>query len=220
MPRSGGNRLGRAAGAGVTGIHGGETAANLVVQNLFPGQFHPVYRNAPNAVLDPVQRRFHVLSMLEVVMAGEASGQLQVRGVPEGSIAFMKFDGALPRAKLYADWRVVSDDAAARALVFSRSFSPQFQVALRTSDIPQPERPAETDQLPLVKIKTLSANRVELDVPSLEHNAVLLLTNAHEAGWQAKVGTTPLPVVRANLNSCVVYLPAAEAGRRVEYTLP
>ena len=198
----------------------GNNATTMIVQSLFPGQFQPVYANAPNAVLDPVQRRFQTRSMLDMKMVPEESNRLRILPAPKGPVAMMEFGGAIPRAKLYSDWRMAADEATAQTLVYSRSFNPQIQVILRSSAIPRPQRPAATEQLPPVKIQELSGQQGVLTVPPLQHNSVLLLTNSHQAGWQAKVNGTAIPVVRANLDSCAIHLPPAKAERRVEYTRP
>lgn len=207
----------------------GNNRASLVVRNLFPGKYHPVYANALNAVLDPVRRRFQVLSTLAVDASQTGSvgpvGPGGLRGpvlqqAPNGPVALVAFKGALPRAKLYADWRHAGDDKNAKKIIFSQSFNPQLQVVLRPATLPAPQRPAETDRLPSVKIRALDARAATLEIPPVEHNTVLLLTNLHDAGWQATIDKKSAAVIRANLNACAIYLEPSKSKRVVEYTLP
>ena len=192
----------------------GNTQASQIVKTLHPQEYRPIYVNAPNVVLDPIRRQFQVL----LTMGAEKTGSdLTLRASPNGPMALVEFKGALPRAKLYADWLVVSDDKKAQEILYSQSFIPQIKVILRKEALPQPQRPAETDRLPPVKIHDLADQHATLKIPPLEHNVVLLFTNPYKAGWRVVVAGKSAVVLHANLNSCAVYLDPSKKKRTIVF---
>jgi len=190
----------------------GNAQASQIVKSLHPHEYRPIYINAPNVVLDPVRRRFQVLLTFDVYEAGSG---LTLRTSPNGPMALVEFKGALPRAKLYADWWVVSDDKKAQEVLYSQSFIPQIKVVLRKGTLPQPQRPAETARLPPVKIHDLDDQHATLEIPPLDHNVVLLFTNPYKAGWRVVVAGKSAVVLHANLNSCAVHLDPSKNKRTI-----
>ena len=197
----------------------GNAQAGKIVEALYPGTFRPVYSNAPNAVLDPVRRRFQVLFTFEAEAIPPGAGLL-LKESPDGPIALVAFKGALPRAKLYADWRQIEDESFARKIIFSPSFFPQLQVILRQENLPNPQQPAGTGKLPRVKIQKLNARQTNLEIPPLKHNTVLMLTHPHDARWRVTLNGRAAKVLRANLNACAVYLEPSTEARTLVFIKP
>ena len=194
--------------------HSGNHINSEYIQNQFPSKYRPVYINAINAVLDPVQRRFEATTMLNI--ATDSNGtRLKFRESKKGTLALMTYKGALPRAKLYADWISEPDPASAQDIAFSTGFIPQIQVILQTDSVPNPHQPARTVNLKPVNITGMSHSRIEIDIAPTEHNAVLLINNKYDQNWKATISAQKVNIIKANLDACAVYLKASAIERTI-----
>jgi hypothetical protein len=115
---------------------------------------------------------------------------------------------ALPRAKLFYDWQVISDDEEVIKTLYDQQFNPHEQVILKmnpgikiTSDAEQynESRGATiTDYKPnLVEIQTQSPTP-----------AILLLTDSFYPGWKATVDENPAEILRTNYTFRSVVVPS------------
>jgi len=129
----------------------------------------------------------------------------------------VRFSGALPRAKLYSDWRQGMNEEQANELLYSPGFNPHMQVVLRESDLPEPDRPAATVGLPLVIVDQIRSDNIKLKAPALKHNAVLFLNDDIAADWHAIVDGEKARVLRANNQSGAIYLGPGESERVIEF---
>ena len=114
------------------------------VRAMFPAANKPLYLHAMNATIDPVKRRFRTVTALSPVNgASRSDGTFHtvLAASTNGAVSLVEFTGALPRAKLYADWIVEADDKAAHELLFSPGFDPQHRIVLHANQ-GSPEQPA------------------------------------------------------------------------------
>ena len=199
--------------------HSGSRANSEFIQNKYRSKYRPVYINAINTILDPVQRRFDTSAILNISTDSNGT-RLKLRESENGPLALMTFKGALPRAKLYTDWIIETNPEAAQDIAFSAGFIPQTQVVLHTDSVSKPEQPALTVKLDPIKIIGISPKHIELDVPPLEHNAVLLINNDYDQKWEAIISNQEVDIIKANLNACAIYLEPMDKNRVVSLQRP
>ena len=82
-----------------------------------------------NQQIDPVQHRFRMAARFDIAAKPGIStptGLDELTAVikPDGQYAVFDFTGALPRAKLYANWQVSTNDAATLKELASVGFDP------------------------------------------------------------------------------------------------
>ena len=199
--------------------HSGNDGISKFIRDQFPNKYRPVYMNAINVIADPVQRRFEAETMLEIVTDSNKTG-IRFRESENGTLALMKYKGALPRAKLYTDWISEPKLAAAHDIAFSTGFIPQAQVILQTDSVPKPQQPARTVKLEPVKIIGMSRNYIEIEIPPMKHNAVLLINNKYDKNWKATISDQKVDLIKANLNACALYLNPLNKSRSISLQRP
>lgn len=190
--------------------HAGNAELSLMVRedSKSDGQPFPTYRNALNQMLDPVLRRFKQMG---------APTSASTNNPTNATAVIMEFTGALPRAKLFADWRQGVDEQTADTILFSPGFDPHSQVTLRADNLPQPEQPSLTSSLPAIQFEMASATRVELKIPPTDYAAVLLLNDQFDAHWKVSIDGQPATLLRANNHARAVHLPASDQIRAVVF---
>ena len=192
----------------------GNQATSQFIHGQFLSEFRPIYINAINAVIDPVRKRFESAAFLTVDSGSEESG-LTLRKSPIGTLALMKFKGALPRAKLYSDWQDGVNAETAREILFSPGFIPQIQIVIREDNIPAPKRPAFTVKLSPVQLVALDNSQAIIKIPATDHNTILLLNSTYDPKWQVAVSGQSAKLLHANLDACAVYLKASAIERTI-----
>lgn len=201
--------------------HAGNPVISRFVQSMFPGSPRPVYANGLNAVLDPGGRRFRTVATYwpenPAAAAGGSASSSGTRMVPvaEGPFALVEFQGALPTAKLYADWVVDESPESARKTLMSPGFNPQQQVLVRQAGLAAPERPAATAELPPLQLETTPNGGTEIRIPPLEYDVVLLMNEEFDPARKVVVDDQPVALLPANLAMTAIHLPAAGRERRV-----
>ena len=194
----------------------GNQATSQFIHGQFLSEFRPIYINAINAVIDPVRKRFESAAFLTVDSGSEESG-LTLRESPIGTLALMKFKGALPRAKLYSDWQDGVNAETAREILFSPGFIPQIQIVIREDNIPAPKRPAFTVKLSPVQLVALDNSQAIIKIPATDHNTILLLNSTYDPKWQVAVSGQSAKLLHANLDACAVYLKASAIERTIVF---
>jgi hypothetical protein len=159
-----------------------------------------------NEQLDPERHRFSVKHAFTLVQ--DASGQ-GVNAVTNdiGPYALIEYGGALPRARLYANWRTETNLPAVLAELASPAFDPE-KVVLVSSPLPSPS-PANTtiDHPGSVVFTDYAPKRIRLAVTA-KVPAVLLLNDRFHPAWRVSVDGQPAELLRANYLMRGVYLPA------------
>ena len=185
------------------------------------------YANALNFYYDQARRRFNTVKSFNLkpvataLPAGNPEPNAPVTYTYEveedvnGMGALVEFEGALPRAKLFADWRQGVADPEALKILASPGFNPQRQVILAEKDLPEPDMPARTGQLGPVEYVANRAKYIELKTPPTEINTVLLLNDRHNPDWQVTVDGKPARLLRANFLMRGVYLEPSKEGHTV-----
>jgi hypothetical protein len=155
-----------------------------------------------NQKFDPAKRRFGVHTKFGLVQAGEGIGA-ETNGV--GPLALIEFTGTLPRAKLYNNWEVVTNETAALARLADANWDPAQSVVL-SEDAPKPTAPNSPPGKAEI-VANPSPRRMEVQTTS-DAPAMLLLNDKLDPEWRAYIDGQPAPLLHANYLMRGVHVPA------------
>ena len=159
-----------------------------------------------NPQLDPVQKRFRDFLPFGLIQ-DKPGGAIQVVTNTPGPFAVIEFTGALPRAKLYAHWQILTNGTDTLQRLADPAFDPNQTVLLAPVDgLPTPagstNAPAGT-----VTFASYAPKRVTLKTQS-DAPTILLLNDKFDPHWTVTVDGAPQPLLRANFLMQGVALPA------------
>jgi len=163
------------------------------------------YLDVLNQQIDPVQRRFRIATLFDLVPKPEVPAGTRLEEVPleqltartnsTGPYALFEFTGVLPRAKLYTNWRISNDDQATLAELANPSFDPA-QTLLVAGSVP--EKPAADNQnAGTVAFVSYWPTRLTLHAKA-EAPGILLLNDRFDPQWQVSVDGKPATLLRCN----------------------
>ena len=158
---------------------------------------------------DPTGKHLHILKRFNFVPktqtpTGEPVDWKTVED-PDGELAVIEFAGALPRAKLFSNWQVNTNDEETLQTLASQTFDPH-QTVLVANPISAPTpanagQPAGSVEInPNYKSKHVEL-QADVKVPS-----VLLLTERFNPQWRVEVDGKPATLLRCNFIERGVYL--------------
>ena len=163
-----------------------------------------------NERTDPIYHSFTLRSLFnmtqkpDIEAVGDA-GDLTVESGEKGEYGIIEFTRALPRAKLYSNWRTPSNDTAALNLLASRDFEPWNTVLIATNTpLPQPVSTSTADPGD-VSITDYHPKCVRLEADA-KTPAVLLLNDRTGPDWRVLIDGKVAPVLRCNYIMRGVYL--------------
>jgi hypothetical protein len=146
------------------------------------------------------------------LQTGTDAGDLTVEAVnpsahpPRGELyGIIEYTRALPRAKLYSNWRTPTNDAETLRLLGDPDFEPLDTVLIATNPpLPQPSSSSTADP-GTVTITDYRPKYVRLEADA-KTQAVLLLNDRADTNWTVRVDGAPAPVLRCNYIMRGVYL--------------
>jgi hypothetical protein len=148
----------------------------------------------------------------------EDQGDVTVQTNSDGPVALIEFTGALPRAKLYANWKTV-DNTNALQLLGSASFDPEKTV-LVSKDTPVAQAPGSPDADPgTVKISHYKSKDLTLEADA-KTPAVLLLNDRTGEFWNVWVDQKPGSVLLCNDIMRGVFVPPGHHTIEFRYQPP
>jgi hypothetical protein len=146
----------------------------------------------------------------------------------DGPVALYEYTPALPRARLYANWRTATtNESETLSLLASRDFDPlQTVIVAAETPIPPIVTPATSPKAMASTVAGAEANAgtVTIDVykpkyvalsAHAETNAVLLLNDRTAPQWHAWIDGKPTPTLRLNYLMRGVFLSAGD--HKVEF---
>lgn len=136
-----------------------------------------------------------------------------------GPYAVMEFSGALPRARLYENWEVLTNGTATLARLKAADFNPTQQVLL-ASDPGLPAAGGVAGSNGGTALITQYQPRVVRISTKATTASVLLLNDRWDDYWFATVDGRPAPVLRANFIMRGVALPPGDHEVEFRYTPP
>jgi hypothetical protein len=176
-----------------------------------------------NQQLDPGKGRFRIALRFDIV---PKPGILQPSRLEDftavtnydGDLALFEFTGALPRAKLYSNWLVRTNDEANLKTLANWSFDPAKTVLIST---PQKDLPAVSTNFNsgTVEYQKYSSRHLVLDANVITPS-VLLLNDHYDRGWRVTVDGKPAELLRCNYIMRGVYLMPGKHTIAFNFRLP
>ena len=178
-----------------------------------------------NEQLDPSHHRFHIVQRFNIRLkpgVEEFHQRLEeLTAVPgdNGDYAIFEFAGALPRAKLYSNWEINTNDTAVLKTMASADFDPQQQVLVSTPLPGAPDMNATNENSGTVEYRSYSSKNIVLDAKATTPS-VLLLNDKFDPHWQVFVDGKPAELLRCNFIMRGVYLTPGAHLVEFKFTLP
>ncbi len=173
--------------------------------------------------LEPGKNRFQVVQSFDMVpKAGVAAENLTIDDLdwvlkPEGRFALVEFTGALPRAKLYSNWKKSTNDSEALKQLASPDFNPHESVFVE-GDLPFAATTG-TNQSGSVSITRYTPKQITLTV-SNSVPSVLVYNDKVSANWRATVDGKTETIVRANHIMRGIPVPSGSHVVNMVYSAP
>lgn len=136
----------------------------------------------------------------------EDAGDYAVVTNSDGPLALIEYKNALPRTKLYSNWKVQDDPATLQTLM-SQAFDPHKTVIVATNT-PLSEKPGSPDADPgTAAITHYQSKHVVLEADA-KIPAVLLLNDRTSEWWRGWIDGKPTSMLRCNYIMQGVFVPA------------
>jgi len=175
-----------------------------------------------NQQLDPVKKRFSIKLPFNVEpKPGRARAtkldELTAVNNPNGPYAVGEFSGALPRASLYGNWSVNTNDSVTLSNLFSASFDPHASVIVANAEM----KPGTSTNVSAGTVEFVSykPKRAVLKADAKEH-CVLLLNDRYDANWTVTVDGKPATLLRCNFFMRGVELSPGQHTVEFTFNLP
>ena len=154
-----------------------------------------------NQQFDPQQNRFRNALLFDVIpKPGIAQPQkleeLTAKVATNGQCAVIEFTGALPRASLYSNWTVQTNDTLALETLTSPAFNPA-QTVLVATNLPASPAAGTNQSAGTVEFVSYAPKDLVLKADA-KTPAVLLLNDKYDAHWKVLVDGQPAPLLRCN----------------------
>jgi Bacterial membrane protein YfhO len=166
-----------------------------------------------NRDLDPIRQRFRIKTKFH--LEGKPGfpdptsyDELTAVITPNGEYAVFDFTGALPRAKLYANWMVTTNDQVTLTNLASAEFDPERTVLVADPSVPNPQ-PSTVNSQPStnsVEFTSYAPKHIVLQAKA-DRPSVLLLNDKYDPNWKVSVNGKPAALLRCNYLMRGVYLP-------------
>ena len=159
------------------------THASYSFVEILPHAYHKGHRFQIHTLFTPFQE--------------QNGGPILVRTNAEGPFALFEFTGALPRAKLYAQWQTSSSDPQILQQLANPAFDPASS-AFISADSNAPASSVATNA-PEGKVEWVSyAPKKIVLKTSAQSRSLLLLNDHHDANWVVRVDGKAVPLLRCN----------------------
>jgi len=164
-----------------------------------------------NQQVDPAAKRFHLVKSFNLVTKPGKSGFALTDYTAEtnanGQLALIEFTGALPRASLFANWTVNTNDDTALAALAAPQFDPHQSVLVAANVAAS--GPLSSNSPGSVEITDYKSTRIEFSA-DVKAPCVMLLVDRYSPKWRAEVDGKMVPVLRCDFILRGIYL---EPGR-------
>ncbi|HEX3626179.1 MAG TPA: hypothetical protein VH280_12210 [Verrucomicrobiae bacterium] len=182
------------------------------------------YLDSINQQLDPVQHRFRILKRFTIVPKPGIENpteleQLTVVPDTNGDYALFEFGGALPRAKLYANWQVSTNANATLETLASQDFDPQKTVLVSTPLPDPPANPALDANPGTVEFKSYTPNDIVLTAQA-KAPSVLLFNDKFDPNWRVQVDGKPADLLHCNFIMRGVFVSPGAHTVEFKFSLP
>jgi hypothetical protein len=176
-----------------------------------------------NTGLDANKGRFRIVTRFNIVQKPGVTRATQYSDLtavasPEGTYALFEFTGALPRAQLYSNWQVNTNDQATLEKLASPAFDPAVTVLV---DSPiAPSAPAGTNAVAgSVSFASYAPKHILLHARA-SAPCVLLLNDHYDPNWQVTVDGKPQTLLRCNYLMRGVEVPGGDHNVEFRFAPP
>jgi hypothetical protein len=154
-----------------------------------------------NTFFDPVQHRFRVAQRFEIAAKPgvvDPKTYAEVTAVPttNGTYALFDFTGALPRAKLYSNWQINTNDQTTLQKLPSPDFDPSQTVIVANPSVGEASTSTNRNAGE-VDFVDYAPKRIVLHA-NANLSSVLLLNDKFDPNWAVTVDGKPETVLRCN----------------------
>jgi hypothetical protein len=175
-----------------------------------------------NEQLDPAQHRFRIVQRFDVAPKpgiGQPTKLEELTTVPSdnGNYALFEFTGALPRAGLYSDWEVSTNDDVTLKTLATTTFDPA-KIVLVSTNLPPPVN-TTNENSGTVEFKSYAPKDIVFDTKD-DAPSVLLLNDKFDPNWRVTVDGKPAELLRCNFIMRGVYLTSGAHTVEFEFELP
>ena len=174
-----------------------------------------------NQQVDPVAKRFHLVKSFNLVTRPGKSGFALTDYTAEtnanGQLALIEYAGVLPRASLFANWTVNTNDDATLMTLANPQFDPH-QIVLVATNLPAPG-PLTSNSPGSVEITDYKSTHIEFSA-DVKAPCVMLLVDRYSPKWQAEVDGKPVPVLRCDFILRGLYLEPGKHKIVMRYVTP
>jgi hypothetical protein len=158
------------------------------------------------------------LAMKPGIITPEDAGDLTIQTNDSGKIALIEYSNALPRVKLYSNWKTV-DDQTALSQLGSLDFDPSKSV-LVANDTPAPQKPAKPDADPgTVDITSYHPKNITMTA-NANTDTVLLFNERIGDHWNVWVDGKPSSILRCNYIMRGVFVPQGQHTIQFKFQPP
>jgi hypothetical protein len=177
-----------------------------------------------NAQFDPGKNRFRIVQRFSVGLKPDISQfhqrleELTAAASPDGDLALFEFTGALPRAKLYSNWQVNTNDPANLKTLADANFDPAKTVLIST---PQKDLPdvSTNENSGTVEFKSYAPKDIVFSANAAAPS-VLLLNDRFDPDWRVTVDGKSAPLLRCNFIMRGVYLTPGNHMVEFQFSMP
>ncbi|MEI9959679.1 MAG: YfhO family protein [Limisphaerales bacterium] len=176
-----------------------------------------------NQQLDPVQHRFRIVQRFDIVskpgiIQPTRLEELTAQPSNDGDLALFEFTGALPRAKLYSNWQVNTNDEVNLKTLADLNFDPAKTVLIST---PQKDLSAvaTNENSGTVEFKSYAPKHIVFTAQAALPS-VLLLNDKYDPNWRVTVDGQPAELLRCNFIMRGVYLTPGQHTVEFQFSLP
>jgi hypothetical protein len=176
-----------------------------------------------NQQIDPVRHRFQIVKRFSIVPKPGIAQPTRLEEITaelddNGPYALFEFTGALPRAKLYSNWQVSTNDEANLKKLADANFDPEKTVLIST---PQKDLPDMTtnENSGTVEFKSYAPKRIVFDANAAAPS-VLLLNDHYDPNWRVTIDGKPAELLRCNFIMRGVYLAPGNHTVEFQFSLP
>ncbi|MBI3881883.1 MAG: hypothetical protein HY301_17700 [Verrucomicrobia bacterium] len=174
----------------------------------------PGFTEGFNQQFDPEKRRFKHKMLYTLVQ--EPTGFIGAVTTTNGPLSLMEFTGALPRAKLFANWQTNTDDKAVLKTLADPAFDPEKTVIIDSSKLAPPSAENANRFAGTVEFVSYAPKRISLKA-KVEVPAVLLHNDKYDPNWKVWVDGKPAELLRANFIMRGVALTPGEHKIEIRY---
>jgi hypothetical protein len=167
----------------------------------------PQFVDMLNQQVDPAQKRFRPQTLFTIDRTPKQESIVSITN-NTGPFALLEFGGALPRAKLYSQWQVSTNDEETLKQLASAEFNPE-QTVIVAGEAPAPGEGRASVTASQVEFTSYAPKHIKFKARA-ETPSILLLNDKYDPDWKVLVDGKAASLLRANFIMRGVHVPAGK----------